>query len=127
MHEKRSPLHISEENLSNNIGKIEDLAEEEPVGIEVVVVHVDVKVIDEHLLALLLGIVVNNGRVKLHHKHFHLAGLPHLPEVTGDVEHDRLVEGNKKIVRRMLENIWLSKRIYNMPAIWCTISCRLRI
>ena len=52
---------ISEVNLSDNIGKVEQFTDEELEEVEVMVVHVDSEVVDEHALALSLGFVIDYG------------------------------------------------------------------
>lgn len=83
-------LPVSEVDLSNYVDKIQDLAREKSEGVEVMIVQVEAEVVDQHLLALSLGIVINNGGVQLHHQHLYLTTFPDLPKVSWDVEHDSL-------------------------------------
>ena len=59
------------------------------------VVPVDGEVVDEQLDAVLLGVGVDDGHVHVLDQHLHLAALPRLPQVAGDVEQDGLREGQK--------------------------------
>lgn len=86
-------LHVGEVYLSDDVDEVEQLTEEEPEGVEVVVVEVDAEVVDQHGLALTLDVVVQDGIVELHHQHLHLPALPDLPQVPRNVEHDSLEGG----------------------------------
>lgn len=54
-------LPVCEVDLSNDVDEVQHLAEEEPEGVEVVVVEVEAEVIYQHGLPISLYIVVQDG------------------------------------------------------------------
>lgn len=83
---------IHEVNLSDDVDKVENLAQEELVGVEFVVVAVDGEVFDEKLDAIPLRIRIDDGYVHVLDQHLDLATLPRFPKVTRDVEENGLEE-----------------------------------
>jgi len=102
-------LPISEIDLSNNISKVEHFTQEESECIEIMIVEVDCEVVDKHSLAFSLSVVINNWGVKLHYQHLDFASLPHLPQVSGDVEHDGL--GKMGITTLHLDISWMNLKV----------------
>lgn len=80
--------------MSNNVDEIQYFASEKSEGVKVVIVQIEAEVVDQHLFAFSLGIVINNGGVQLHHQHLYLTTFPDLPEISWDVEHDSLLGEN---------------------------------
>ena len=87
--------HVGEVHLADDVDEVEHLAEEEADGVEVVVVQVHLEVVDQQLLAVPLGVLVDDRAVHLHHQHLALAALPDLPQVARHEEQDRLEEEHK--------------------------------
>jgi len=77
---------IDEEYLGDDIDKVEELAQEEPYGIEVLRVQVIGEVVDQQLLAIRLALLADDRAVEVEHQHFDAAAFPCLPHVPGQVE-----------------------------------------
>ena len=74
---------VHEEELQDDVDKVEELAGEEGVGVELMVVAVFEEVVDENLLPVLLLVLVHHGDTHVLHQHVHSARLGHFPEVPG--------------------------------------------
>ena len=83
---------VHEENLADNIDKVEDLAEVELVGVELVVVPVGAKVLDQGFDPVGLDVGLDDGHVHVLHQHLALASLPVFPQEPGNVEKQGLEE-----------------------------------
>ena len=83
---------VHEINLTNDVDKVHDFAQEETAGIKVMIVQVGGEIIDENFLAFILGVLSDDGAIQVQHEHLHPASLPPLPQVTGDVEQECLEE-----------------------------------
>lgn len=77
-------------DVTYDVEKGQDLAEEVSVGPEVVVLKVGVQVVDEQLLLLSLLHFCDDPQVEVHHEGSYLACLPVFPEPTWNVEQDCL-------------------------------------
>ena len=74
---------VHEEELEEDVDKVEELAGKEGVSVELVVVAVLKEVVDEHLLPVLLLVLVHHGDIHILDQHVHSTRLRDFPEVPG--------------------------------------------
>lgn len=85
-----SKEEIDKVNLTDDINEVERLANEEADGVKVVVVDISGEIIDQQLFSFVFSFFSDDGAIEVEYKHFHLAGLPGLPQVAGNVEEKSL-------------------------------------
>lgn len=83
---------VHEEYLGDDVDEVEELAQEEAYGVEVLRVQIGREVVDEQLLAVRLALLADDRTVEVQHEHLDAAALPGLPHVPGQVEEHRLEE-----------------------------------
>jgi NADPH-dependent curcumin reductase CurA len=62
---------VHEINLAKDVDKVQDLAQEETDGIKVMIVQVGGEIIDEKFLALILGVLSDDGAIQVQYEHLH--------------------------------------------------------
>lgn len=83
-------LPVSEVYLTNDVDKIEEFTKEKSKGIEVVIMKVDTEIVHKHGLAVPFHVVIQDGRVELHHKHLYFSSFPDFPQITWHIKHNGL-------------------------------------
>lgn len=86
---------VHEIQLSNNVGEIEQFANEEPYGVQVLRVQVRDEIAHQQLPVVGQAFVVDDQTVEVEHQHPDTSALPSLPDVSGNVEEHRLEEQDK--------------------------------
>lgn len=87
---------IHEVDLDEHVDKVQRLADEEAKSIKVVTIQILGEVVEENLLALLLGFVIDNRAIEIHNEHLDATTLPGLPQVTRHVEANGCEWGEKR-------------------------------
>ena len=87
--------HIHEENLTHDIDKIEKLTEEEPEGIEIMILDIGNEVVENEFLSARLIVLVHDGTVEVHDQHFNFTPFPCFPEISRNIEEHGLEEENE--------------------------------
>ena len=87
-----SEEEIHEEYLSEDVDKVEKFTEEKSQGVEIVVAFVVDKVVDEKADSVILGVAIDDGHIHVLNQHLDLSRFPYLPQVSRDVEKNRLEE-----------------------------------
>ena len=74
--------------------------------------HIGGEIINEELLSFVFGLFGDDGAAEVQHQHLHLAGLPRLPQVAGNVEEQGLEEedeANPLIIFMIFDGVALTR------------------
>jgi len=110
--------HVHEEDLADDVDEVEKFAEEEAKGVEVVVLNIGNKVVEDELLPTTFVVLIDDWTVEVHDKHLDSTTFPRLPEVTGNVEEHGLEEEDETHPLVVLVVLHFVRLAYHLSHTW---------